>query len=537
MKKAYLKKMIEAIVHASQDSPYPIVDPEVEHLIQTTPHVALELLDMLIDEYAPKREKRPEPYYICQLLLTEALISIRYGMEKGWAWAQDMALHIQEHMVARVFSVRSDLILRQDLLEALSEAKITMSETLKLANHHRFMAADHPPETEVLDMAVVLNDLAKSCDSPFPIAIAFMQQAEVLPLHAQQAMVFEILHAEASLVRQAAVLMLLGPNPDVRDYLLQVLSHGDVVKLVDSISLMRLIAIRNWLPEKERATLDKVIQKARRAHIECATLPMAKISEILATEFDGAGAQGLFIITQNERRYRIAGILLKENVGVQDPWVTEPITRKEKDDFIERIGDSATAIPVTKEYLQKAIQHFITLNLEKNTPPPLNLLEIAEICGLTIWYPSQIMIEHELESLEADALPLLGREKNAVQACVQGSGEWLDQQACMGSWFEDDAEIASILDKIFAKVKKNPLRYFAEKEAEIIEKVLGPRRNKWRDRLLWMALWAKASQNALTPIWVEFFILANEINQGRALGELPLMRSICRETIASAMSD
>ncbi len=69
----------------------------------------------------------------------------------------------------------------------------------------------------------------------------------------------------------------------------------------------------------------------------------------------------------------------------------------------------------------------------------------------------------------------------------------------------------------------------------LMERVLEERRQAWCERLVWMTLWARDSQDISNRRWEEFLILARELPRGRPLKEIPLMRAVAEHSVQSAL--
>ena len=65
---------------------------------------------------------------------------------------------------------------------------------------------------------------------------------------------------------------------------------------------MRLVAMRNWRPEKERAEVDGIVRKARAAGVDCAQWEAGSTETILATAIDGAATQGFLLVSPAGRK-------------------------------------------------------------------------------------------------------------------------------------------------------------------------------------------------------------------------------------------
>ena len=60
-----------------------------------------------------------------------------------------------------------------------------------------------------------------------------------------------------------------------------------------------------------------------------------------------AGAQSLFALTKRGRRFALASLLVKTQVGVADAWVREGMTKAEADALIAQIVAAAEAVEVS----------------------------------------------------------------------------------------------------------------------------------------------------------------------------------------------
>ena len=145
--------------------------------------------------------------------------------------------------------------------------------------------------------------------------------------------------------RAAAVLFLLDPDFRVRRAVAGALAQ--VAASLTPIEVRRLIAMRNWRPDNERAEINAIIRKARAAWIDCAQWEAGSIETILATRIDGAATQGFLFVSPAGRKKRISSILTKG--GIADAWSGEPETRRQIEESLARRRDErphACRIPV-----------------------------------------------------------------------------------------------------------------------------------------------------------------------------------------------
>ena len=73
----------------------------------------------------------------------------------------------------------------------------------------------------------------------------------------------------ASAPREAVPLLLLDPEPAVRQAAAAVLEQIAVPEAISPVMLRRTLLIRNWAPEGEREAIDRLIRRARAEGVAC----------------------------------------------------------------------------------------------------------------------------------------------------------------------------------------------------------------------------------------------------------------------------
>src|SRR5207244_5184201 len=141
----------------------------------------------------------------------------------------------------------------------------------------------------------------------------------------------------------------------------------------------RLIAMRNWRPENERAEVDAVIRKARAAGIDCAQLRTGSIETIVATAIDGATTQGFLLVSPAGRKKRLSSILTRG--GVADAWSGEPESRHRIEATLADSGMDAPMLAVCRSYLDRVLSHTLAPSVARGVAAPLGLLQVAETLG------------------------------------------------------------------------------------------------------------------------------------------------------------
>jgi hypothetical protein len=120
---------------------------------------------------------------------------------------------------------------------------------------------------------------------------------------------------------------------------------------------------------------------------------------------DGAGAQSLFALIKRGRRYALACLLIKTEVGVADAWVREGMTKAEADVLITQIVAGAEAVESSLAFLQQRLADALAINVARDLPPPFGLLRVAETLGLGSLHPESLSPSVMAESLIAELPP------------------------------------------------------------------------------------------------------------------------------------
>jgi hypothetical protein len=341
-----------------------------------------------------------------------------------------------------------------------------------------------------------------------------------MPAEAKGGLAVGLAAAERPEARSAAVLFLLDASADVRRATAATLS--EVAGPLSPVDLRRLIAMRNWRPESERADLDAIIHKVRAAGIACAPWEKGATDTLRASPVDGSVAQA-FLLTSSAGRgkKRISSVLTKN--GIADAWSAEPEAQRE----IERaIGASGVDVPmpdVSRGYLDRMVSHHLALAIANGETPAAGLLQVAETIGGADWQPALIDFREELAGLIAD-LPDDVLDPEDVDIALADSDTLFDLDGIEESWFEDDADVArTVADGADG-----------DDEAlvtSLLHGVLDQRRDKWAELFVRTALWMREAPDTEYPSWIDLTVVARAVWEGRDLADIGLMRNIAERTV------
>jgi hypothetical protein len=451
--------------------------------------------------------------------LQHQLELIRYRSDRGY---QDAVRSIEEFQRAIADLVAGGRIGGLELAmlgSALHRAGIPASAEFAAALEQtaaRFVANEAPT-----GFAAMLEDLASQCGGdPFIVASMLAETGHGLPPQARSLMVVEQICSASAVMRDAATLQMLDPDPEVRRATAAALQAR--IASLSPDSLRRLIMMRNWHPEAERPLVDAVIRSARAKGIGCAT-PQEGITEtILASGIDGSGAQGFFIVSPAGRRKRLSSVLLKN--GVRDAWTGPPERRRDIETALAQAVAETSMMPVSRGYFDCAVRHHLSLGLAAGAWPPVGLLQVAETVGGAPWQPERLDWREALAVLLAE-LPAAMLAPDTVRATLEASDEWADSDAIADSWFEDDQDVARRVAGAHGCQRAKAVQY-------LLQSVLEQRRERWAEHFLLTALWLKeAPDNAALP-WREFAVLARALANGYDLSDIALMREIADRTVS-----
>ena len=321
--------------------------------------------------------------------------------------------------------------------------------------------------------------------------------------------------------RGIALLFLLDADSAVRGAVAGALAQ--VAASLTPTELRRLIAVRNWRPENERAAVDAIIRKARAAGIDCAPWQAGSLEAITATAVDGAATQGFLLISPTGRKKRISSILIKG--GIADAWSGEPESRRQIELSIDAAAMDAPTLAVSRSYLDRTVAHALALSIEKRETPPFGLLQVAETIGGADWQPARMGFTETLAGLMAE-VPKAMREPAAVASVLRRSDELADLLAVSQSWYEDDPQVAQAMER-------TSLHNRAKLATYLLQSVIARRRDRWAEIFLRMALWMREAPKRADLCWRELAIIAKAIADGRDLTEIGLMRDIASRTITT----
>ena len=283
----------------------------------------------------------------------------------------------------------------------------------------------------------------------------------------------------------------------------------------------RLVRMRPWLSEMRRANIDTAIRALRPKAAPPVPVKRWEIRGVLASLCDGAGAQSLFALAKQGRRFALACLLVKSEVGVQDAWVRDGMTKAEADALIAQIVAGAEAVEISIGLLEQRLADALATNVAREVPPPFGLLQVVEVLALGPLHPERISPPALVEALIGD-LPPGRKDTKAVLAAHRASARWEQEFETVTSWFEAGEAVEGLL---------RPLRTRKRRIEAVSAQLLPPRRSFWGERCAWMAATLKESAEDGDNVWSDFALVARDLLGKRPLDSIPLATRIASATV------
>jgi hypothetical protein len=463
---------------------------------------------------------KDEPLAVGYLFLLQRLLEhLRYRTDQGYPDATKLIADFQADVVAQVEAGNVDGRMLAFVAGALHQSKIPASPELAAASAKQPVDQDED-EPLPADVHVALAGIMEACaGDPFMTVGALTETGHAMPVEARRALASALALAGNAGARGAAVLFLLDPDSAVRRAIAAALAQ--VGASLTPTDVRRLIAMRNWRPENERAEVDAVIRKARAAGIDCAPWEAGSIEAIVATSVDGAAAQGFLLISPAGRKKRISSLLIKG--GIADAWSGEPESRRQIEVSLAAAGMDAPTIAVSRSYLDRTVAHQLALSIEKREAPPFGLLQVAETIGGADWQPARMAFGEALAGLIAE-VPKAMCEPAALASVLRKSNEPAELEAITQSWFEDDPQVAQAVERARGRARAKLADY-------LLQSAIARRRDRWAEIVLRTALWTREAPQSDDLCWRELALVAKALADGRDVTEIGLMRDIAIRTI------
>ena len=471
-------------------------------------------------------KKRPADRIVeaCCFLLEAALNDLRIagngGDTKARAGLAEACRAVETAVTANSLAPRVLMLIARAFAQAGLDPGRALKEATILGIESGLPHDRTPPGPG--DLAGSLAPLAEAFgQDPFAVHAELAATGAAFPSEHRAAMAAELAASTIPAVRDAALGFLLDADPAPGVAVLEVLvaqarRHPAPSRLVE-----RLISLRPWLPPERQAKLDAAIRALRANAAAPVPAPRIELTRLLASLCDGAGAQSLFALLKIGRRFALASVLIKVDVGVADAWVRDDMPKREADGIIAQITGATEAVNVPMSFIQRRLGDALSINLVRRTPPPFGLLQVAEALGLGLLQPTEISPMALAAQLLA-GLPPDQTGADATRAAHADAADWSERFETVGSWFEAGEAVEALLRPIPSRRKRI--------EA-VLTRYLPGRRLFWAERCAWMAATLQGSATDDSEQWLNFALVARDLASGDLQPNTPLLDVIAETTV------
>ncbi len=478
--------------------------------------------------FAESRRKRPDDRTIAgyAFILESALNTLRIssnGGDTGAAGAIQEVRQAVDRAIARGDVASAALM---QVARAFAQAELDPGHALQQAMIGALDAeADtRPTAARPQDAVKHLAEVAKALDhNPFAIHGEIAASGTAFPVGHRAAMAGSLAASDIPAVREAALGFVLDPAAAISAAVLDALIQNGRDRPASSVLVERLVRMRPWLPETRRPGLDAAVRTLRpKAATPIATV-RPEIRAVLASMCDGVGAQSLFALVKLGRRFALASVLIKADLGVADAWVRDGMTRAGADDVVEQIATAAEAVDVPIGLVERRLADALATNLRRDTPPPFGLVQVSEALGLGPLHPLAVAPAALVEQL-LQGLPPARTDAKAALAAHRASAGWPDRIGTINSWFEAGEQLEALLQTITPRRKRI--------EA-VLTQHLPRRRQFWAERCAWMAATLKVGAEEDDDTWIDFALVARDLAGDTPLPAIPLATFIADVSVAA----
>lgn len=496
---------------------------EMEAYIESEPERLLDALDALAEQLALDTDEAERLATAYLMLISMQLQSLRYAIDRKLDWAAVLKDSFEARVVSLVGSGTLHGTAMSLIAGAMREAELAPGAAFVAANQ-AMLEAEAPALDAATDLGSVLQQLADQAgDDAFGLLDALRDALHAVPVEPLAAIAAQMVSSPSALLREVAALLVLHPEKEVRRAVaLTLLGTADTL---DPRTMRRLILVRGWLPEEERHLIDQVVRAARTKGVSCAAWEPRTITRLTASAIDGSGAQMVVMLSPDGKRQRVSTVLLKEGKGVADAWSRGEMTKREVGEMTGEMAAAMHTRAVSRAYVDRIIGHQLGAGLEAGVVAAAGLVDVAECVGAADWRPAWLDWHEVLDELLAD-LPAGALRPVGVEAAVAKSMETAEVSGLLNSWFESDQEVDSLLREAATQGHEDLIPV-------VLDRIIAPRKDKWIERLVWVALWMREGEPDLHQRWADFAVLARELIAGRALDTVPLLQEISAQTVAA----
>lgn len=384
-------------------------------------------------------------------------------------------------------------------------------------------AAEAP---DLPDLDALLDRLREDAEGEaYPLHAVLAEMMATLDAEMRGMLVGQIVERDDPLYGHLGCYWLLHREPDVRRAAAEAFLRRARSGRLDAAIASSLMEVRGWMPgDAARETLDKVLKEALRREVAGGAEPRPwTLHRLLASLPDGAGAQSIAVAAQRSGQRCVAMLLLKQGFGVRDAYVIPCQSATEQKKILAQITGEMDALDVEPAFLDLALPAALGEGAHLDEPPAHGLVDVVEICGVRELRPKTMSVEDWIAEIDPEG-ELPGMSAQKLGRLVNASAEWSHDYSLMQSWFEDSADLQTILAEAITPRSRETA----------VWRHLETRRDWWARLIAKAAATIKASTEERREDWKAFAATALALAHGRPLRKVPLMGWIAEVSFEGA---
>ncbi len=496
---------------------------DIEDEMSISPDWAIDLIKQLEYMNQSANDRRTE---ILFRLIDESLRQIRYRIDRKDEQGFVLLTNVQEALrnIMPTLSSSIRFAVNRIMFDSKLPFEIDEHYDLSSAEGDKRQIDIMPKVPELLD-SLRREKVFKTC---FELYELILPQIQLMPTMTQLSIIAEMAMSKKAIVHELAVLMLLHPKHEIRKRVPEILYKLSDDRVFTPVDLRRLITIRNWVPIDERKGIDEIISHLRRNKLSPAPYIDAKLSKLVGSSMDGAGVLFIMMESKTHNQRKIAGFLLKIGVGVREPWVRHKAPKGYFYQLIEEQDTSLQIKSVSKAYVNKIVQHFLSESIENNIVPEATFIEIAELFGANNWQPQPLSFTDEINRLQKIYKDDL--TEASIKRALQRSGKWHLYEDVTHSWFESGDFAERSLIEATKKHEEDPSQSL---ETIVTECLMDHCLEKWKMIFLVTCLWMRSKEKE--GLCYDLFAVLHCLANGTSPSNIPLICNVAAQSTASIL--
>lgn len=496
------------------------------------PELASSLVHIIANLKESDFDDRQSYFSACIFALEICISQLQAAIENESKKATLALSQVMTQLAEAIQSHERSLSFWLPVLNAFYDAHIELSKELKQA-YFELVAIepvdeDIDEQSNINSIRALLEELSNLSD--FEIAEHFFAQGYAMPPEFFGDLVIDLCQLSEGI--NIAILSLLHPDPQVREYVIEAIDETIEQTTLSPRALTRLAVIKHWYPTHYHALFNRWIRLQRKKEVTFELNQNPQILQIKASEIDGGGSQGIFIRARHDTSNQLCGLLFNVELGIKDAWFAQNISNDDANKYFQQpFANSVALRTIDKTYLTQIANHFLAVTLEQGEVAELHLLAIQEALDLKI-IPQKIAVVECLQSLCIEISPVT---PDRIREAIQQTKQWSTTKRFTESWFIESASVDKIVNQQCSYIDGAKICNIEQARKNIFAKEITPKRQKWVFHFLWLALWLKSCAKKNERAWQDSALLAHAIHQGIELQDIPILQEICQQSIENSL--